>query len=187
MKHYLKLSLLATLLCLVPFSVAFADSNPHKHKFGVATNAAMNGQVLPLRLITTGTYSHGLNQFELGLGIHPLIRQELGLISADFNYKVFPNGRSNKFNLYLMGNLTYISTRRETFFPTTFNYLFLHAGYGIELSATGGFYLDTNVSFGGFTYSKISENPASSFLDAQRLFEDFGTSINLQIGAGCRF
>jgi len=150
-------------------------------------NSAVNGQVLPLRLIAAGTYRLGVNQFELGVGFHPFFRREQTVISTDFNYKLFPNGRSNKFNTYLLANLSYIYTSRVTFFPTTYNYLFLHGGYGIELASNIGTYMDTNVSFGGFTSRKNTENPAASHLDAERFFRSFGSSINFQVNVGYRF
>ena len=47
--------------------------------------------------------------------------------------------------------------------------------------------MDTNVSFGGFTYRKDTESPAASYLDSERLFEDFGFSIAFQLNVGYRF
>lgn len=167
--------------------VTSADSEERGHGFGVVVGSAMNGEVLPVRLIAMGLYHHGAHQLELGVGFHPFIRKEQTILSADFNYKLFPNGRGNKLDMYLLGNLSYLNTSRETFFPTNYNYLFLHGGYGIELDGIAGSYMDTNVSFGGFTYSKKTENPAASHLDEERLFRGFGSSINLQVNVGYRF
>lgn len=93
----------------------------------------------------------------------------------------------NLLNTYLLANMSYLYTSRVTFFPTTYNYLLLHGGYGIELSGDNSFSMDTNVSFGGFTYGRTSENPATSLLDAERFFQDFGSSISIQVGVGHRF
>lgn len=169
-------------------SPAYADNAAQPDRgFGVAVNSALNGQVLPFRTIATGLYYQGVNQFEFGVGFHPFIRKEQTISSADLNYKLFPNGRNKKLNLYLLANASYINTRRATFYPTTYHYLFLHGGYGVELNGFAGTYMDTSVSFGGFTVDKDSDNPASSYLDAEQFFTDFGTSINLQVSLGYRF
>jgi hypothetical protein len=168
--------------------MAYAQSSAQDERgFGVAINSAFNGQVLPFRTIATGHYYQGINQIELGLGIHPFIRKEQSIVSADMNYKLFPNGRHNKLKLYLLADLSYINTSRETFYPTTYHYLFLHGGYGVELNGFAGTYIDTSVSFGGFTYKKASKNPASSYLDAEQFFKEYGSSINLQVSVGYRF
>ena len=179
--------MLTALLFLLPFSIASADASKQESGFGIALNTALNGEVLPFRLIATGLYYHGANQLELGFGFHPFIRKEQTITSADMNYKLFPNGRDKTLNLYMLANLSYINTELDTFYPTTYHYLFLHGGYGIELNGIKGSYMDTNVSFGGFTYKKDSKNPASSYLDADKFFKDFGSSINLQVSVGYRF
>lgn len=186
-KHDLTLSWVITLLLLVSCSNAYAESTKQDRGYGVALNSAMNGQVMPLRLITTGFYYQGINQFELGIGFHPFIRKEQSITSADFNYKLFPNGRNNKLNMYLLGNVSYINSHRETFYPTSYHYLFLHGGYGIELKWLAGYYMDTNMSFGGYTYKKNSENPASSYLDSDQIFKEFGSSVSFQFSVGHRF
>lgn len=168
-------------------SVASAEPAEPESGFGVAVNSALNGEVLPLRLIVTGLYYSHAHQFEFGVGLHPFIRNAQTVVSADFNYKLFPNGHGNTINPYMLANLSYIYTSRDTFFPTSYGYLFLHGGYGIELAGFARSYMDTNVSFGGFTYSKDSENPAPSLLDAERLFQDFGFSIAFQVNVGYRF
>ena len=164
-----------------------AEPTPSESGFGATVGSAVNGEVLSFRLIAAGLYYNGRHQVELGVGLHPFFRQEQNILSVDANYKLFPNGRENTLNTYMLANLSYINASRETFFPTTYHYLFLHGGYGIEFNGLAGSYIDTNVSFGGFTYSKDSENPASSYLDADGFFEDVGFSINYQVNVGCRF
>ena len=89
--------------------------------------------------------------------------------------------------MYLLANLSYLNLSRDTFYHTTYEYVFLQGGYGIELNGFAGFYMDTNVSFGGFTYRKNSDNPAGSLLDSQRFLQEFGPSISIQAGLGYRF
>lgn len=187
MKNFL-LTLILVIGLLSCKSMAYAQNSVQADRgFGVAINSAFNGQVLPFRTIATGLYYQGAHQLELGLGIHPFIRKEQSIVSADMNYKLFPNGRHNKLNLYLLADISYINTRRETFYPTTYHYLFLHGGYGVELNGFAGTYIDTSVSFGGFTYKKTSENPASSYLDADQFFKEVASSMNLQVSVGYRF
>lgn len=185
-KQRLLLPLAFTLASLAP-SAASAEPKEKERGFGATIGASMNSEVLPMRLTAAGLYHQDQHQLELGVGFHPFIRSEQTILSTDFNYKLFPNGRDNKLDMYMLANLSYINTSRETFYPTTYHYLFLHGGYGVELNGLADSYIDTNVSFGGFTYSKKSENPATSYLDAERLFRDFGVSINLQVNVGYRF
>ncbi len=164
-----------------------AEAQEREHGLGVAVSSALNGEVLPFRLIPSALYYRGLHQFELGVGFHPFIRKDQTIISSDFNYKLFPNGHGTKFKTYLLGNFSYLNVSRETFYPTTYHYLFLHVGYGLELAGFAGSYMDTNVSFGAFTYSKNSENPATTYLNEGAFFRDFGMSMSLQVNVGYRF
>jgi hypothetical protein len=177
---------LVLLTLLIPLCAVAEPAEPASG-FGVAVNSGLNGEVYPLRLIVTGLYYHGSSQFELGFGFHPSIRTDQTILSGDFNYKFYPNGITSKFNMYLLGTLSFINNARQTFYPTSYNYLFLNGGYGFEVIAIAGAYLDTNVSFGAFTYSKTSENPAESYLNAERMFEAFGMNISLQFNVGYRF
>ncbi len=203
MKNSYVMLCLATALSLLLSSSAFAESTASdepatadestttqlasERGFGVAISSALNGEVLPIRLIAAGLYYFDLHQFELGVGFHPYIQDQQTIVSSDFNYKLFPNGRGNKLQTYLLANFSYIYKGLESFYPTSYHYLFLHVGYGLELAGFAGLYTDTNVSFGGFTYNKNSENPVSSLLDADSFFEDFGFSISFQFNVGYRF
>lgn len=168
-------------------ATAPAEPAPPASGFGATIGSAVNGEVLSARLIASGLYYNGRHQVELGVGFHPFFRQEQDVLSVDANYKLFPNGREDTLNTYMLANLSYINASRVTFFPTTYHYLFLHGGYGVELNGLAGSYIDTNVSFGGFTYAKDSENPASSYLDADQFFEDVGFSVSFQANVGYRF
>jgi hypothetical protein len=156
-------------------------------EFGLALYSGFNGEVYAIRLGLGGTYTWDIWQFELGLGIHPVVQSDQSVFSVDHNTKLFPNGLGNKVNFYFLGNLAYVYNHRETFFPTTYNYIFFNAGYGFEVMIVENLYLDTNVSYGGFTYSKTTDNPAQSYLDAEQLFLDYGSNLAFQLNLGYRF
>jgi hypothetical protein len=181
MKHLLFLMLTA----LIPLFTQ-AQTSDSTGQFGFAMNSSLNGELNPIRLVPSVTYYKGGSQFELGFGFHPFSQQHERLLSCEANYKYFPNGISNKFNMYLITRFSYVNNARDTYFPATYHYLFLNGGYGFEVNAFKGAYLGTNLSAGGFTYGKDSENPYANF-DKSNMFGELGFNIAFQFNVGYRF
>jgi hypothetical protein len=163
-----------------------AQTNDSNGKFGFTINSSLNGEIQPIRIVPSLTYYKGKNQFELGFGMHPFIRKDQKIKSGEFNYKYYPNGTDNKYNLYFITRLSYVNNTRNTYYPATYNYLFLNGGYGLEIKAFKGAYLGTNISIGTFTYNKDSENPYNTFAP-KKLFEEFGFDLAFQFNIGYRF
>ena len=181
MKRYLFI----TMIGLIPF-FSQAQSGDSKGRLGFTLNSSLNGELYPIRIVPSLTYLKGKSQFELGIGIHPFIRKDQRLVSGEFNYKFFPNGAGKKFTMYLITRLSYVHNPRDTYYPTTYNYLFLNAGYGFELGLFKGAFIGTNVSAGTFTYGKNSEVPYASFA-SKKLFDSFGYNLAFQFNIGYRF
>jgi len=177
--------LVGLLLALVPLTGVAADGEP-AGRFGVALNTSFNGEVYPLRLVPTGTYAIGKSQLEAGVGFHPFIRKEQRVFSGEFNAKYFPNGTERALSLYLIGRLAYLNNDLETYYPTTYHYLFLNVGYGLVLSTNGRSYVGTNVTGGLFTYARRSDNPYPGF-DRNGLFQKVGVNVACQFDVGYRF
>jgi hypothetical protein len=119
----------------------------------------------------------------LGFGFNLTDRKFQKLVSSELNYKFFPNGTENKFNIYLIARFSYINSARDTYYPTNYNYLFLNGGYGIEIKAYKGAYIGTNISAGIFTYSKKSDIPYEAFA-SQKLFDTFRFNLAFQFQCG---
>lgn len=181
MKNYIFL----TLISLIPF-VANAQSSDSTGSFGFAFNSSVNGELYPIRIVPGLTYIKGKNQLELGFGFNLTDRKFQKLVSSELNYKFFPNGTVNKFNIYLITRFSYINSARDTYYPTNYNYLFLNGGYGIEIKAFESVYIGTNISAGAFTYSKNSKIPYDAFT-SQKLFDTFGFNLAFQFNVGYRF
>lgn len=183
----MKTFLYVWIIVLIPFLVE-GQTNDSTSSFGVSINLGFNGELNPIRLIPTITYTKYKNQLELGVGIHPFISYDQGVLSVDLNYKYYPNGMGNKFNMYFLTNLSYANNKRKTYYPTTYNYLFLNGGYGFDVIAAEGvgLYLGTNISLGAFTYSRTSEVPFSGF-ESHGLFKHIGYAIFVQCNIGYRF
>ncbi|MBI1306790.1 MAG: hypothetical protein GC181_09265 [Bacteroidetes bacterium] len=177
-------NILLSLLFLIPLFVSAQHKEPIR-KFGFVLNSGFNGELYPIRLVPGVTYTKGKNKIELGTGFHPYLKQKQRLVSGEMNYKYFPNGMANKLNMYLVGRFSYVNNKRDTYFPTTYNYLFLNGGYGFEINAFTGVYLGTNVSAGGFTYSKNSENPYLSY-SKNKMFDNSGLNLAFQFNIGYR-
>ena len=181
MKNYIFI----TLVSLIPF-VANAQSSDSTGRFGFTLNSSVNGELYPIRLVPSLTYIKGKHQLELGVGFNLSDRKFQKLVSSELNYKYFPNGTENKFNMYLLARFSYINSARDTYYPTNYNYLFLNGGYGIEIKAFKGAYIGTNISSGIFTYSKKSDIPYQAFA-SQKLFDTFGFNLAFQFNVGYRF
>jgi hypothetical protein len=181
----MKIYILLTLFSLIPF-LANAQSNDSTGSFGFALNSSVNGELYPMRIVPSLTYIKGKNQLELGFGFNVTDRKFQKLVSSELNYKFFPNGTENKFNIYLIARFSYIDSARDTYYPTNYNYLFLNGGYGIEIKAYKGAYIGTNISAGIFTYSKKSDIPYEAFA-SQKLFDTFRFNLAFQFNVGYRF
>lgn len=88
--------------------------------------------------------------------------------------------------MYLIARFSYINSTRDTYYPTTYNYLFLNAGYGFEIKIFQGVYIGTNISTGIFTYSKKSDIPYEAFA-SQKLFDTLKFNLAVQFNVGYRF
>jgi hypothetical protein len=174
------------LLMAIMTQTSLAQSTATDGHFGFALNSGFNGEVYPFRLTPSITYTKGLSQFEAGFGFHPNIRKDQKILSGELNYKIFPNGQAQKFNFYVLGQLMYLHNKRATYYPTTYNYLFLNAGYGFDLALFKGAYMGTNMSIGTFTYAKTSAVPYAAFA-TENLFESFGFNLAFQFNVGYRF
>ena len=163
-----------------------AQADPDKGQFGFALNSGLNGEIYPIRLMPTVTYLKNKSQYELGLGFHPFLRKDQTIYSGEFNYKYFPNGTANKFNMYLVSSVSFVHNLRKTYYPTRYNYLFLNGGYGFQLTPFKNAYIGTNMSIGLFTRSKRSEVPYTSFAK-EDLFDHFGFNLAFQFNMGYRF
>ncbi len=181
MKRFLILSY----IILIPL-LSHGQAKRPGGSFGFAINSGINGEIYPIRLIPSITYLSGKSQWELGAGLHPYIHKDQRIISLELNYKYFPNGTGNKFNMYLITHFSYVNNKLETYYPTTFNYLFLNGGYGFQINVLNGAYLGTNVNVGIFTHQKNSGNPYPEFA-SNKLFDEFGMNLAFQFNIGYRF
>ncbi len=192
MNHRTQSRLIVLRLCLIlPIFLfplfAEAQKADSPAKFGLELSTKVNGEVYPLRLVSTYYYQKGKHQLEWAFGFHPFIRKEQEVVSSELNYKYFPNSVENKFNMYLITSLDYVYHRRESFYPATYQYLYLNGGYGFQVQAFGGAYVGTNILAGAFTSSKRSENPYNGNFGSRDMFEEFGVNIVFQFNIGYRF
>ncbi|MEQ8471397.1 MAG: hypothetical protein RIC35_09430 [Marinoscillum sp.] len=173
--------MLIILILLIPM-VHHAQTSAAENtgQWGVVLNAGFNGELGAFQATPSLAYLKGNSQFELGLGFNPFDRTDQTLLSGDMNYKYFPNGMERKFNLYFITQLSIIHNQRNTYYPATYNYLFLNAGYGFQINLFKDAYLGTNVKIGTFTYNKASDNPYEGFRTTD-FFDETGFNLDLQL------
>ena len=149
-------------------------------KLGFSLNTGFNSELYTFQTTPSLVYMKRNSQIELGLGFNPFDRADQTLLSADINYKYFPNGIEQKFNLYFVSQLVFIHNQRNTYYPATYNYLFLNTGYGFQIKLFDGAYLGTNVKIGTFTYNKSSTNPYEGF-SSKGFFDEIGLNLDFQL------
>lgn len=181
MKHLL----IALLFGLLTFCTA-AQSDSNSGRFGVTINSSLNGELYPVRVVPSATYTKEKSQLELGVGFNPASRKKQQLLSTEFNYKFYPNGHSNKFAMYLLARASYVNALREKYYANRYHYIFANGGYGFEINSFKNLFLGTNISIGAYTYSKTSDTPYPEFA-TQKLFDEVGYTLAFQFAVGYRF
>ena len=88
--------------------------------------------------------------------------------------------------MYLITHFSYVNNKLETYYPTTYNYLFLNGGYGFQINTFKGVYIGTNMNVGVSTHEKNSKNPYPGFT-TNDLFDKFGLNLAFQFNIGYRF
>ena len=71
---------------LIPF-IHYGETEDFPKGFGFALNTSFNGELGRIRLVPSVVYFKKNNQFELGVGFNPFIRDSQKLLSTEFNYK----------------------------------------------------------------------------------------------------
>ncbi len=162
--------------------VHHAQTNDSKTtgKLGASFNTGFNGELYTFLATPSLAYLKGNSQLEVGLGFNPFDRVDQSLLSGEVNYKYFPNGLGQKFNLYFVTQLAILHNQRNTYYPATYNYLFLNAGYGFQVKLFDSAYMGTNVKMGTFTFNKTSENPYEGFRSTD-FFDETGLNVEFQL------
>ncbi|MBR9917511.1 hypothetical protein GYB29_07485 [bacterium] len=180
-KHFL----LSCIICLQLLPLSAQDSKKSV-KLGVAVNSDFNTELRTYSLSPTLIYLKNKSQYELGMGLNPLDLSQQRILSTELNHKFFPNGMENKYRLYFVSQLKYAKQLRKNYFNSTYNYLFLNAGYGLNVNPSEKFYLSTDVKAGIFSFSNESENPFPAVKE-QSLFEEIGFNLTFGFNLGYLF
>lgn len=175
------------LTSLIPSLGSAQNMDSKSYGYGFALNSSFKTELNVIGLIPSVSYYREKSQFELGVGLYPFVLKDQRIVSGEFNYKYFPNGTDNKFNLFLIMSFSYVNQSRKTYYPATYQYLFLSGGYGMQIRLSERAYLGTSVNIGTFTNSKNSENPYNNYIGAQDLFDKFSINLDFQINIGYRF
>jgi len=183
----MKYFLLLILTTLLSYAGNAQKNDPTGNGFGFALNSGINSEVNAIQIVPSASFYSGKSQFELGVGFDSFIQKDQRVVSGQFNYKYFPNGRANKFNMYLMMSFAYVNQLRKTYYPATYQYLFLNGGYGFQIRTFKGMYIGTNINIGTFTNNKRSENPYNEYYGNENLFDEFGVSLACELNVGYRF
>jgi hypothetical protein len=183
----MKYPIFILLTSLIPYLVNAQESDSKSKGWGFALNSSFNTEVDAIGFVPGASFYSGKNQFELGGGFYPFVLKDQRIVSGEFNYKYFPNGTNNKFNLFLIMSCAYVNQYKKTYYPATYQYLFFSGGYGMQIRLFKGAYLGTSVNIGTFTNSKRTENPYKDYIGTQDLFDKFGMNLAFQVNVGYRF
>lgn len=183
----MKYLIIIILAILIPYLSNAQKSDNTSNRYGFALNSDFNAEVNTIGFVPSALYYKGKSQFELGIGFYPFVLKYQKMVSGNFNYKYFPNGADNKYNLFLIVSCAYVNQLRNTYYPANYQYLFLSGGYGFQMRLFKGAYLGTSINLGTFTKSKRTENPYKNYLGTQDLFEEFSMNLAFQVNVGYRF
>jgi len=183
----MKYSLFIILISLIPYQGSAQKIDTTSNSWGFVLNSSFNTEINAIGFAPSASYFGGKSQFEMGVGYYPFRLKNQRIISGEFNYKYFPNGRTNKYNLFLILSCSYVNQLKKLYYPATYQYLFLSGGYGMQISLFKGAYLGTSVNFETFTHSKRTENPYNDYIGTQNLFDTFGMNLDFRVNIGYQF
>lgn len=114
-------------------------------------------------------------------------------LGAEFNYKYFPNGLDNRFNLYFVTNLALTNTFYEsvTYYYDAIsqsrNHLSLMGGSGFQIKLFGKAYIRSRFNLGAMTYSSktVIEGGYPSYF--RPMFENVYLDGVIRVNIGYRF
>jgi hypothetical protein len=171
----------------MPYLGSAQKSDSIGNGYGLALNSGFNTEVNTIGFVPSVSYYRGKSQFEMGVGLYPFVLKDQKIVSGEFNYKYFPNGTDNKYNLFLIMSFAYVNQFRKTYYPATYQYLFLSGGYGMQIRLFKGAWLGTSINLGTFTNSKRTENPYKNYIGTQDLLHKFGMNLDFQVTVEYRF
>jgi len=183
----MKYFLLIIVMSLVPNLLIAQKGDSKDNGFSLSLTSSINSEVNSILIVPSASYYKRKSQLELGVGFDSFIQKDQRIISGELNYKYFPNGRANKFNMYLTMSFAYLNQLRKTIYPANYQYLFLNGGYGFQIKTIKGIYIGTNINIGTFTNRKSSENPYNEYYGNENLFDKFGVSLTCELNVGYRF
>ncbi len=161
-----------------------------KSHFGVASNVhlLMAAKIYALVNSPSILYYQGNHQVEIGY-LHSITSDpDRKIGGAMFNYKFYPNGMQNRFNMYFMANLTYLRLNKKAVWYLNKNekqhQLHIMGGYGIQVNLFKGVYMGTGLNIGSYTYNRISEDDKVEDL---KLFHRTYWTGGLRLNIGYRF
>jgi hypothetical protein len=171
---------------------SFSQKEEKKNRFGCAINSGILSSISRIGIAPTATYLIGKNQLEFGIVIYPFSNNNYQMFSCDFNYKYFPNGIANRFNLFFETNFNFFHTTEFRHFHPNYdfydikkNQLNLNGGYGFQYNVFKKTYIGTNINIGIGTENRIEDRP--DFLPTKQLFNNYYLNVGFGINIGYRF
>ena len=180
-------------ICLFSiFNVSAQEKSETSNKhFGVALNSSILAEIGAVSIAPTGFYYVNKHQVELGFSVHPFYSSSNARrLGAELNYKYFPNGIDNRFNLYFSTNLTYTNdyymhenTSANYRYERRTNYLTLTGGYGFQVSLFKRAYIGTSLNLGVTTCSyEVSGTNSPTYSNSMLGEYYLDAAVRLNIG-----
>lgn len=191
-------------LCLLSLN-GFSQSkdSDKNYYFGAALNSSISGSTGgSVILAPTGTFYANRHQIEFGVNIYPFVygKGYDNLIGGEINYKYFPNGIKNRFNLYFVASSTYHHDSRSGIRydysnypnqPSTYSYessnnnINLLGGYGFQLKILQTGYVGTCIQLGAMT-SSYHYNNSKGYTSNYNFFRSFDLDGAIKLNVGYR-
>lgn len=180
-----KLKKIIIWIILLPF-LAGAQDTLVTSKYGVKLNSSFNGELFDIAPIPSFSYTFKKNQLEIGFLYSGILDRLSSSYGGQLNLKHFPNGFSEKFNLFFVASLNYINTSKEAFHPIYYNYWSILGGHGFQQKISKNWYLESDFRFGVLTFSRNQESTLPQQFQTTKIFSEFKLNYELQLNVGYR-
>lgn len=184
MKNLVAIVMLTVVQCLT------AQSDEFDRQFGFAMNMNLSYAVLNPSIAPTFIYYKNKQQLEIGIPLRPGSFRHPRVLGVDVNYKIYPNGIENNFDLYFLTTIQYANAywdKTSYIDPhiVSANSLSFLGGYGFQIRFAKNTYLGLDLSAGINSMSRKSTS--SSYPENTKLFDSFQFDAAIQLGFGYRF
>lgn len=165
--------------------LGFSQDRDSSVVYGLNINTVFHGDQFSFLQGPAFVLEKNKNQVEIGMLYNTFDRSKNAL-GGQFNFKHFPNGKSDKFNLFFLLNTTFLNSSTDSTNPITKNQWSFNGGYGFRQRIKDKLYYNTSLSFGILTQSSDQEASLPVDLIEEKIFNSWYLNYEIAFSLGYR-